>query len=164
MKIKEEISKEIKEYIEKFNNQDNELNEGINKKEIKKEEKKEKFNEKWDEDIFPADIPIRDKEAAELEEEANKIKEERKMSNIFDYMNWRDINIKNVEFNGSVNIAVSRTGLKALDLLNRYNLVQAGLHKIEKGSKHNMNWNWFDGLKDFWVRDLNNKKIFKLFG
>lgn len=78
MKIKEEISKEIKEYIEKFNNQDNELNEGINKKEIEHEEKKEKFNEKWDEDIFPADIPIRDKEAAELEEEANKIKEERK--------------------------------------------------------------------------------------
>lgn len=72
--------------------------------------------------------------------------------------------IKNVEFNGSVNIAVSRTGSKALDLLNRYNLVQAGLHKIEKGSKNNMNWNWFDGLKDFWVRDLNNKKIFKLFG
>ena len=77
MKIKEEISMEIKEYIEKFEELDNELSEGINQKEIEYEEKKQEFNEKWDEDIFPADIPVRDKEAAELEEEANKIKNER---------------------------------------------------------------------------------------
>ena len=78
MKIKEEISKEIKEYIEKFEELDNDLSEGINQKEIEYEEKKQEFNEKWDEDIFPADIPVRDKEAAELEEEANKIKNERR--------------------------------------------------------------------------------------
>lgn len=70
--------------------------------------------------------------------------------------------IKNIDFDGKIYNVVNRTGVKALELLNRYNVQNAGLHKIEHGTHNNMGWYWWDGLKDDWVRDFNNKKCFKL--
>lgn len=70
--------------------------------------------------------------------------------------------IKNVEFDGSINTVVNRSGTKAVELLNKYSEQKTGLHKVENGSKGNMGWFWWDGLKDLWVRDFNNKKIFEL--
>lgn len=71
--------------------------------------------------------------------------------------------IKSVDFNKDIKVIVNRTGSKAVELMNKYKSCNTGLHKVEKGSKNNVGWFWFDGLKDFWVRDFNNKKIFKLF-
>lgn len=70
--------------------------------------------------------------------------------------------IKNVEFDGSTNTVVNRSGAKALELLDKYFLSDTGLHKVEHGSKTNMGWFWFDGSIDNWVRDFNNTKIFKI--
>lgn len=70
--------------------------------------------------------------------------------------------IKNVDFNGNISTVVNRSGAKALELLDRYNVQNAGLHKVENGTKNNMGWYWWDGSKDEWVRDFNNKKVFKL--
>lgn len=70
--------------------------------------------------------------------------------------------IKNVEFDGSINTVVNRSDKKALKLLKRYKDQKTGLHKVENGSKNNMGWLWWDGLRDLWVRDFNNKKIFEL--
>lgn len=70
--------------------------------------------------------------------------------------------IKNVEFDGSINTVVNRSGAKALELLERYKDVKTGLYKIQNGSKFNMDWYWWDGLIDNWVRDFNGTKIFKL--
>lgn len=70
--------------------------------------------------------------------------------------------IKNIDFDGKISNVVNRSDVKALELLNRYNVQNVGLHKIEHGTKNNMGWYWIDGLKDDWVRDFNNKKVFKL--
>lgn len=71
--------------------------------------------------------------------------------------------IKNINFDNKEKIIVSRSGSKAVELFEKYNnCFFTGLHKVEKGSKNNIGWFWFDGLKDLWVRDFNNKKIFKL--
>lgn len=70
--------------------------------------------------------------------------------------------IKNIEFDGSIHTVVNRSGVKALELLDRYYLSDTGLHKVPHGTKSNMSWYWFDGSIDNWVRDFNNTKIFKL--
>ena len=70
--------------------------------------------------------------------------------------------IKNIEFNGSIHTVVNRTGIKAQELKDRYYLSDTGLHKVEKGSKSNLGWYFLNGL-DGWIRDFNNKKIFKWF-
>lgn len=70
--------------------------------------------------------------------------------------------IKNIDFDGTTQIVVNRSGVKALELLDRYYLSDTGLHKVQHGSKSNMCWFWFDGKRDNWVRDFNNTKVFKL--
>ena len=70
--------------------------------------------------------------------------------------------IKNVDYDGSVHTVVNKSGNKALELLDRYYLQDTGLHKVKHGTKSNMNWYWFDGSIDMWVRDFNGTKVFKL--
>ena len=67
MEIKEQIAEELKKYIDKFDKYDQELPKLVDKKEKNYQERKKEFDEKWDEDIFPTDIPIRDKEKKQLE-------------------------------------------------------------------------------------------------
>jgi hypothetical protein len=69
--------------------------------------------------------------------------------------------IKNIEFDGSIHTVVNRTGSQAIELLDRYSECNTGLHKTHTGSKENMNWLWFDGFIDDWVRDFNGTKIFR---
>lgn len=70
--------------------------------------------------------------------------------------------IKCVDFSGNIKEIVSRSGSKAIKLLEKYKSCNTGLHKIEKGNKNNLGWYWLDGSRDLWVRDFNNKKIFKI--
>lgn len=67
MEIKNDIIEEIKKYNDIFLKYDNEIAKRIEKRENEYNEKRKLFEEKWDDDIFPTDIPIRDKESEELE-------------------------------------------------------------------------------------------------
>jgi hypothetical protein len=67
-----------------------------------------------------------------------------------------------VDFNGKYKKILEKSGKAAIKLFNKFYKCDTGIHKIKNGSKENMNWLWFDGLKDLWVRDLNNVKKFKL--
>lgn len=70
--------------------------------------------------------------------------------------------IKKVEYNGSINTVVNRTGSKAVELFEKYKNQKVGFYSAQNGSKCNMYWLWWDGLKDNWVRDFNGTKIFQL--
>ena len=66
MELKEQIAEELKKYIDKFDKYDKELPKLVEEKERKYQEKKKEFDEKWGEDIFPTDIPIKEKEQKQL--------------------------------------------------------------------------------------------------
>ena len=81
MEIKEQIAEELKKYIDKFDKYDKELPKLVDKKEKNYQERKKEFDEKWDEDIFPTDIPIRDKEKKQLETMHNNLQRLKKNLN-----------------------------------------------------------------------------------
>ncbi len=65
--------------------------------------------------------------------------------------------------NGTIKETQQQKGIKAEELFekakfNRLNF----LERLKQGSKGNMGFYWFDGLKDLWVRDFNGMKSFKL--
>ena len=74
MELKEQIADELRKYIDKFDKYDKELPELVEKKEKNYQEKKKEFEEKWDEDIFPTDIPIKEKEQKQLSIMENNLK------------------------------------------------------------------------------------------
>lgn len=69
--------------------------------------------------------------------------------------------IKRLDRSG-VSVLVNRSGRRAVELFNKLYMQDATQENIKQGSKFNMGWLWWDGLKDLWVRDFNNTKIFKL--
>ena len=77
MEIKEKIVDELKENIDTFEKYDNIITKNIEIMEKRYQERQKEFDEKWDEDIFPADIPIRDKEKQRLEQMKNRVKEQK---------------------------------------------------------------------------------------
>ena len=114
MEIKEQIAEELKKYIDKFDKYDKELPKLVDKKEKNYQERKKEFDEKWDEDIFPTDIPIRDKEKKQLETMHNNL--QRLKENLNDeikenesqlktsIIEWKDlINTRRNELVGYVN-------------------------------------------------------------
>lgn len=54
---------------------------------------------------------------------------------------------------------------QAKKLFDKYKnkIINGGTNSRQKfGNKSNMNWYWFDGSIDMWVRDFNGTRIFKL--
>lgn len=70
--------------------------------------------------------------------------------------------IEQIDNNGKIKQIIRKTGNKALELLKLKIFEKNKLLKLQYGNKSNMCWFWFDGAKDLWVRDFNNKKCFKL--
>ena len=77
MEIKEKIVDELKIHIDTFEKYDNKITKDIENREKRYQERKKEFDEKWDGDIFPADIPIKDKEEQRLEQMKNSVKMQR---------------------------------------------------------------------------------------
>lgn len=70
--------------------------------------------------------------------------------------------IQQINPNGIIKQIVRKTGDKAIELFKKKLSEKIELLKVKNGCRSNMNWFWWDGLKDDWVRDFNNKKCFKL--
>ena len=70
--------------------------------------------------------------------------------------------IKDVGFDGKIKNTTVRSGRKAQKLYDRFSRISSNFeYKVQKGSKSNMWWFYFDGI-DQWIKDFNGAKILKI--
>ena len=77
MEFKEEVKKDLNKYFEKFEKYDNELIPEIENKISENKVKFEEFEQKWSGEIFPTDIQVKDDEEKILNNEKNKLDEQK---------------------------------------------------------------------------------------